>query len=266
VLLCALGSRIEYSTRAPLLGNGALHRLSTLRPDALARLHRAAPAVVFSDPSGLHWLAEQPRPPQPGLILCSGQYLSASQRQALAGVTRAPVVNYYATTDTGPIAWECLERGGRFHVLLPEVWVESLEGELAVTRLRPSVLPLLRYRTGDAGTVEREECACGYRGWSILRFEGRRSCWYRLPDGTRVDAWRLAPVFKQHALAAFRLTQTQAAAFHLELTGSQPPELRPALSDALRALGWSAPRLTITPRARIATDGGKPQPFASSAA
>lgn len=263
VLLCALASRLEYSTRAPLLGHGALHRLSTLRDDAPARLRRAAPAVIFSDPAGLHWLASQRRPPRPRLVLSAGQYLSPPQRETLARAVPAPLVNYYATTDTGPIAWECLEGPGRFHVLLPDVWVESLGGELAVTRLRPSPLPLLRYRTGDRGRVEEDACPCGYRGWSILGFEGRRACWLRQPGGERVDAWRLAPVFKSHPLSAFRLTQTAASTFRLQLVEAHvPADLQPRLIDALRALGWNAPVVAVEPASPFETRGGKPEPFA----
>src|SRR6185503_5752966 len=101
----------------------------------------------------------------------------------------APIINYYATTELGPIAWECLREPGRFHILHPDVFVESLEGELVVTRLRDSVLPLLRYRTGDRGQVVDEACACGLRGPSILGFLGREPCWFVRPDVERVDAW-----------------------------------------------------------------------------
>src|SRR5262249_58428732 len=100
--------------------------------------------------------------PEPPLIVPSALPLPAELRAALP----APVVNLYATTETGPIAWECAR--GRFHVLIPDVWVEGLAGELVVTRLRAGALPLLRYRTGDAGDIPADPCASGRAGPPIV--------------------------------------------------------------------------------------------------
>ena len=223
VLLCALPGGLEYRAPLPLFENGLLDRISLARPQPLERLRLAAPHVLFSDPDGLHWLAAQDQPPSPRLVLTSALNFSPAQRGALRHAVPVPAVNYYATTETGPIAWECLERLGRFHVLLPDVWVESEQGSLLVTRLRRSVLPLLRYRTGDAGRVERDACPCGYRGWSILGFEGRRACRFLTPSGDEVDAWGLARLFKDQRLRAFRLTQVGGSRFCLEIRGGEGP-------------------------------------------
>ena len=134
------------------------------------------------------------------------------------GTLQAPVVNYYATSETGPIAWECLAVPGCFHVLLPDVWVESVDGELVVTRLRASILPLLRYRTGDRGEVGRDDCRCGYGGATIRGLTGRRACAFLAPGGREVDAWQLAWAFRHHPLDGFRLTQEGPEAFRLETT------------------------------------------------
>jgi len=257
VLLCSLPSALEYSVRLPLFHDGALHRISLLRPRALERLRRAAPAVVFSDPEGLHWLAAQSGPRAPALLLSSATHMPALLRQGFA----APLLNYYATTETGPIAWECLVRGDRFHVLLPDVWVESVAGSLLVTRLRPSVLPLLRYHTGDSGSVVDEDCPCGYHGTSITGFRGRSACDFRLRSGARVDAWRLAWLVKHHPLRAFRLTQQAAEHFVLELVAApDPTRLSEPMLAALQALGWESPRLDIRVVESL-PETPKPEPF-----
>jgi phenylacetate-CoA ligase len=265
VLLDGLPGGLEYSVRLPLLEDGALHRLSLLRSGLLERLRRARPALLFSDPEGLHWLASQAlgQAPQPLLLLSSASQLAPELRARLALAQRAPVLDYYATTETGPIAWDCLRRPGRFHVLLPDVWVESQQGELLVTRLRASAWPLLRYRTGDRGQVEREACDCGYRGLSIVGFEGRRACHFVRPDGRRVDAWQLAWLFKQHALRGFRLTQTGPADFALALSAVERPDLDALAAQtraALQALGWPHATVLATWRSG-AHQQGKPEPF-----
>jgi phenylacetate-CoA ligase len=264
-LLCSLASGLEYSVRLPLLADGALHRVSLARPRARERLRRARPSVLFSDPAGLHWLAGQPDPPPIRIVLTSAQHFSPAQRREARRAFVAPVINYYATTETGPLAWECLDTAGRFHVLLPDVWVESLEGEIVVTRLRPSVLPLLRYRTGDRGRVLRDDCACGYRGFSIAGFTGRRACLFLRPDGTPTDAWQLAWLFKHYPLTGFRLTQRGPERFDLEIASVQDhfeaEDLRARLGAALRGQGWERPAIALRVGPGIETRGEKPEPF-----
>lgn len=275
-LVCALPHGVEYAVAPPALSGGVLRRISLARPEPLRRLLEFDPHVLFTDPAGLHWLMAQSRMPSPRIVLSSGQHLATPLREEARARLRAPVVNYYSTTETGPVAWECLPRPGRFHVLHPDVWVESVAGELVVTRLRPSVLPLLRYRTGDGGTVETEVCPCGYGGRSIVGLEGRRACAFVTPDGRRVDAWQLAWLFKHEPLSAFRLTQTGPSDFQLEfhprrraegladrLADSPPGRHRPdapRLRAALATLGWPKARLTV--RATGPEDEAvKPEPF-----
>jgi phenylacetate-CoA ligase len=249
--------------RLPILDDGALHRISVLRARALDRLLRARPAVVFSDPAGLHWLAGQEARPQPALLLTSAQHFSTRQREELARAVPAPVINYYACADAGPLAWECLAHPGRLHALLPDAWLESVGGEIAVTRLRPGVMPLLRYRTGDRGDVVRDDCACGYRGWSVVGFAGRRECAFLRPDGRRADAWQLVWLFKHYPLAAFRLTQTGREDFELELVGdgADLADLERRLRASLALLGWSDARITVRAVPALEARGGKPEPF-----
>lgn len=266
-LLCALPGGLEYQSRLPALNDGLLTRISTVRPDPLARLIAADPQVLFTDPAGLHWLNAQPSVPRPRMILTSAQHCPDELRSAIAARTGAVVVDYYSTTETGAIAWRCLREPANWHVLTPEVWVEPDRGELVVTRLRPSVLPLIRYRTGDCGTVAFGRCACGRAGWSIGNFQGRRACWFHAPNGGKADAWQLAWLFKYHNLSDFRLTQTGAQDFQLELAGdvTGQDDLVAKLGAALTNMGWPNPRVTATRVAAIPQRGDKPEPFRAPA-
>lgn len=265
VLACSLPGGIEYSVRLPLLERAALHRISLQRETALHRWRKVAPDIVFTDPAGLHWMAAQERLPLPRLLLTSAQYLSPHERRRFGEALAAPIVNYYSLTEVGPVAWECCEGPGRFHVLLPDVWVESVQGEIVVTRLRPSVLPLLRYRTGDHGHVVPDACPCGYHGQTITGFSGRRACVFTRPDGQAVDAWQLAWLFKHYPLDRFRLTQRGPNDFLLELAASgiacDTEDLRVRLASALAKLGWPSPRLHLEVTPELASAGVKPDPF-----
>jgi phenylacetate-CoA ligase len=182
-------------------------------------------------------------------LLSSAQFLSPEVRNTVSRRFDVPVVNYYASTETGPIAWECLEGAGRFHVLLPHVWVESIEGELLVTRLRPSPFLLLRYRIGDRGEVFRDDCDCGYRGLTITNFGGRCTTRFLTPDGQTVDPWKLAYLFKYQPVRSFRLIQTGTVSFRLEISSASgqasPYSLISDLTEGLRRLGFPSPVIDV---------------------
>jgi phenylacetate-CoA ligase len=261
VLLCTLPGGLEYSVRAPQFFGGALHRISTVRPRALERLRRAAPAILSTDPAGLHWLLAHDAP-RPRLVLSSASHLAPALRADAEAALAAPLVNYVATTETGPIAWECRVASGRFHVLHPDVAVRAHAGRLDVTRLRDSPLPLIRYRTGDRGEVEHGECACGARGETIVGFGGREACPFLRPDGSSVDAWTLSWLFKDIPLVGFQLAQVGPQAFQLALDAAPPiglPLLVLRLRLALRRLGFPEP--AVAAGVGALAPAAKPRPF-----
>ncbi len=97
-------------------------------------------------------------------------------------------VNFYGLSEMcGPgVAAECLEVRDGLHVhedhFLVEVvdpesgspLDEGAEGELVFTTLLKEAMPLLRYRTGDIGSLTLEPCACGRTTARIRGLRGRR--------------------------------------------------------------------------------------------
>jgi phenylacetate-CoA ligase len=82
------------------------------------------------------------------------------------------VVDVYGLSETGVIAIGCREGRG-LHVAEDAWWLERIaidgegpagaeeRGEIVVTRLGRSSLPLVRYRTGDVARLDPEPCPCG---------------------------------------------------------------------------------------------------------
>ena len=97
-------------------------------------------------------------------------------------------VNFYGLSEMcGPgVATECLEVRDGLHVQEDHFLVEVVdpstgaaleegdEGELVFTTLRKEAMPLLRYRTGDIGSLTFQPCACGRTTGRIRGLRGRR--------------------------------------------------------------------------------------------
>jgi len=97
-------------------------------------------------------------------------------------------VNFYGLSEMcGPgVAAECLEVRDGLHVHEDHFLVEVVdpesgavldegdEGELVFTTLLKEAMPLLRYRTGDIGSLVVEPCACGRTTARIRGLRGRR--------------------------------------------------------------------------------------------
>jgi phenylacetate-CoA ligase len=86
----------------------------------------------------------------------------------------------YSTSETGPIGYQCPhQRGSTHHVHEDAVVVEVVDeetgqplplgevGEIVVTTISDSGMPLFRYRVGDRGRVHPGPCACGSEALSL---------------------------------------------------------------------------------------------------
>jgi phenylacetate-CoA ligase len=110
------------------------------------------------------------------------------REQIERGLRGLRAVNFYGLSEMcGPgVATECLEARDGLHVhedhFLVEVvdpdsgerLEEGAEGELVFTTLVKEAMPMLRYRTGDIGSVTTEPCVCGRTTARIRGLRGRR--------------------------------------------------------------------------------------------
>lgn len=130
---------------------------------------------------------------KPTYIISSGEVLDEYSRTYIQEAFNAPVLNLYATTEGGSIAFECLEGG--FHINSDFVHVEILDregepvphgefGSMVITRLYPGGTPIVRY-TGlnDIASLSDEQCHCGMHTPLLKTLEGRKKDAIILPDG-----------------------------------------------------------------------------------
>lgn len=185
---------------------GRCGRISVLQPApaVASALTSFAPDILYGLPSALLEAARvlERRGDLAGIyaVFTSGELLDRAAREALTAAFDAPVYDVYGTSETKEIAWECPEGGMHVNadVVRLEVLDESgqalapgVEGDLVATLLVNRAMPLLRYRTGDRGTLAAETCTCGRSSPLLGVVTGRAADVLVLRGGHRISPYAL---------------------------------------------------------------------------
>ncbi|MGM0608127.1 MAG: aldehyde dehydrogenase family protein [Candidatus Muiribacteriota bacterium] len=112
-------------------------------------------------------------------ILYGGEHFYKSAREYLKkvwGVKRIASAGY-ALVDTGPVGYQCkYQTGGVHHLCDNYVHLEIIDdegnfiteydktGEMIITNINRFKMPVIRFKSGDAGRFIKTECPCGFRG------------------------------------------------------------------------------------------------------
>ncbi len=153
---------------------------------------------------------------------------TASMREQLEAGLGLDALNVYGLSEiVGPgVAAECREGRDGSHVQEDHFLVEVIDpetgaavaagepGELVFTTLTKEALPLIRYRTGDIGTVSGERCVCGRTTVRMGPVLGRRD------DMLIVRGVNLYPSQVEHVLLA-----VDGVAPHWQLVVTRPERL-----------------------------------------
>ncbi len=108
-------------------------------------------------------------------------------RKAIEARIPVDAVNIYGLSEViGPgVSNECVEAKNGSHVFEDHFIVEAIDpgtgepvpdgnpGELVFTTLTKEAMPLIRYRTGDLASLDREPCVCGRTHARMSRIMGR---------------------------------------------------------------------------------------------
>jgi len=224
----AQASPAVFATPLAVWGGAMLLKLS-LHPRHAdrERLRRFAarhpPQVMTGDPAGFAELLAWDIDCAPLALVSSAAHLDAGLQAALAARYRCPIIDSYATTETGPVAVAHPDALGMV-VLPPDIHVETVgddgrptprgeAGEIVVSAARNPYLPLLRYRTGDHGRL----VDAGDGTLRLVDLRARRCVVLRAADGAAVIAADVARIVHRHPVASFRCVQQVAGAIEIAL-------------------------------------------------
>jgi phenylacetate-coenzyme A ligase PaaK-like adenylate-forming protein len=152
------------------------------------------PNVIIGIPSLLINLAQYCREkglrPRLEKVYYGGEMMTEGSMALLRSLWGCQIIRSagYASTEVGAIAWQCLHCEPGEHFPFADNILEIVDGEIVVTSLTRTAMPIVRYRTGDRGEWAEPRCACG-GGAPLFRLRGRHDmamivwgCWLRYED------------------------------------------------------------------------------------
>ncbi len=114
-------------------------------------------------------------------IILSGEPFSKEYRTKMENIWNTKLINLYGSMEADIIAINCnkyLNKHLMYKDILVEIRTEDNKikdqgtGEIILTVLNSDGFSLLRYATGDLGTLSFRECDCSLK-WPILNIKGR---------------------------------------------------------------------------------------------
>ena len=171
------------------VSGGFTARQALLLHDLGARVLVATPSYALVIAQAVQDAGIDPASLELELGLFGGEpWTDGLRDQIERGLPGLSAVNFYGLSEMcGPgVAAECLEARDGLHVHEDHFLVEVVdpesgdplpegeEGELVFTTLVKEAMPMLRYRTGDIGSLTFEPCVCGRTTARIRGLRGRR--------------------------------------------------------------------------------------------
>jgi phenylacetate-CoA ligase len=235
------------------------------------------PGFLTGDPISFAEMMRMQIPVQPSALITTAVALSLGLKKRLLRTYGCPVIDWYSLTETGPIGYAC-PKGHGYHILPHDLYVEALDangasagdgqrGEITVTGGRNPFLPLLRYRTGDWGRLDFENCPCGDPMPRILDLEGRAPVLFRSTGGGIINPVDVSRVLREFPFVQHELTQEKDLSCRLSVrpVGASESVNATEVIASLRTLLGPDAKISVRVDKRLGDrkGGGKVTPYKS---
>lgn len=183
--------------------------------------HNIHPDIIYGNPYLLKFLAkkivnEKISIVYPKVIISSFEMLDDSSRKYLEDVFCCKILNVYGFSEIGDVAWQCPEDLG-FHINDENVIVEIVDdknqpiygeiGDIVVTSLYNYPMPIIRYKIGDKGILDCNECKCGRKLWKLKYIFGRDVDFISIPTGKLISPYEIMSFLNLLNVAQFQIIQ-----------------------------------------------------------
>src|SRR6478736_4065556 len=170
------------------VSGGVTARQALLLKDLQGQVLCCTPSYALHIAQGLREAGIDPSELALEIGLFGAEPWTEAMRTQIEAELGLKAMNVYGLSEiVGPgVAAECPEARDGLHVMEDHFLVEvvdpvtgaprpdGVDGELVFTTLTKEAMPLLRYRTGDIASLNREPCACGRTFARMSPIRGRR--------------------------------------------------------------------------------------------
>ena len=167
----------------------------------LERIAAFRPKILFGITTALTGFAKYVRQRsvptasvRPDVVITWASPLYDHERALLHETFDCPVSNIYGSREVGHVASVCPH--GSLHLHQENYYVEVEHdptsgntdgpGQLLITPLFPTPMPLVRYRIGDVGELAASDCACGRQHMVLHKLLGRTAEIYTTATGRTI--------------------------------------------------------------------------------
>lgn len=221
-------------------------------------------SVLISTPSYALYLAEVAEqegvdlgPSNVNITIHAGEPGASlpAYRHRIESAWRARSYDHAGSTEVGAWGFTCQRQAGLHvnegeficEIIDPDSGEAAAEGELVMTNLGRTGMPILRYRTGDRAKLEDRPCECGR---TFIRLEG--GVIGRIDEVLNVrginvfpsaleDIVRRFEAVNEFAVDVYRQDKLDEMEIRIEVKGAEPEEISAAVAKQIRhALGFRA--------------------------
>ncbi len=238
----------------------------------------AGGVVIRTNPSELRFLIQELKAQNlhPPILFCLvvGQFLEEEVRLAAMEYLGCRVMAHYGGQEMSPLSIECVDHYGLYHVFSERAVIEILDndcknmpggemGNITVTCLDNTVMPLIRYQPGDVGVLHYDKsCTCGNAA-PLLEVKSRDTDVLLFSDGNKVSVRGVLRRFNvEPFVSKVRRFQVRQDKFNevkilLEIRDRIPREAIESLEQKIVQMYGKTLQIKIEQIERIGQDGPK---------
>lgn len=254
-LICFQEETLTYASLSTYLKGAGVLKIN-LNPkdwndpaDRIKYLEQYNPEILTGDPFAFLELTKLKPNIKPKALVSSAMKLNTGVRKKLESQFKCFVLDIYSLTECRMIAYSNTEN--EHHLIRPELYIEILNpnndtvmplgvrGEITVSGGNNPFLPLIRYRTGDFGSLKKTES-----GFCIINLEGRNPTIFKTTSGQFINNVDISRAMKDFILSSFTLHQQKDGSLTFEGWGENLSKQN--IEVSLKQLFGNTTPVTIT--------------------
>lgn len=166
------------------------------------QINKFKPSIIIAYVQSIYEIAKvikrnQIKVYSPSSIITSAGVLTSKVKKFLESIFNCKVYNRYGSREVGLIGMSC-EESNKLHINMYHQFLEIVDnhgkrmkenqkGNILITNLNNYAMPLIRYKIGDRGSLNKQVCECGRGLYRLNNIHGRIVDTFKNSSGDLID-------------------------------------------------------------------------------